>query len=203
MTTKTKLSNVQEDTLVCWAINLADQNLALTSKLIHEQALLICHSINMNGTLGISLTKQFLDQHDNELWHHWSCPFDCIRAMSANPVTISHYFQAYKSIAGENGKKIPVHCQFAYDESGVLHGHAQRTQVITSHTNKATKFNKGGNWELITFIPLISAARELIDSLVVFLGKLLCQYWIENNPGCYMHTCYFCPISCNHTWPLM
>lgn len=182
---KTKLSAGQEAELVRWAISLADRNLALTPALIREHAILIYKSTNPNGTLGRSWTGRFLDRHGDELRRHWSRPLDRIRAMSATPAIMKHYFDCYKSIVGEHGEKIPPHRQFAYDESGVLRGHGQRTRVIAGYKNKAAKVNKGGSRELITFVPVISANGTLVDSLVVFPGKLLRRDWIQDNPGNY------------------
>lgn len=93
------------------------------------------------------------------------------------------YFDAYRSIVGENGEKIPPHRQFAYDESGVQRGKGQKSRVVSSRNNKAAKVNCGGNRELITFVPIISGAGELINGLVVFPGKVLRRPWIESNPG--------------------
>ncbi|KIM21674.1 hypothetical protein M408DRAFT_80208 [Serendipita vermifera MAFF 305830] len=108
--------------------------------------------------------------------------------MSATPAIMKQYFDCYKSVVGEHGEKIPPHRQFAYDESGVLRGHSQRACVIAGRKNKAAKVNKGGSRELITFIPVISATGHLLDSLVIFPGKLLRRDWIENNPGKYAHS---------------
>jgi transposase-like protein len=182
---KTKLSAVQEAELVRWAISLADRNLSLTPTLVHEQALLLYQSTKPEGTLGTSWTNRFLDRHQDELSRHWSRPLDKVRAMSATPASIKRYFDTYKSIVGENGENIPPHCQFAYDESGVQRGHSQPTRVVSSRRNKAAKVNKGGSRELITFIPIIAASGELVNSVVVFPGKLIRQNWVKDNPGNY------------------
>jgi hypothetical protein len=182
---KAKLTDVQEAEIVRWAISLADRNLALTPALIHEHALLVYHSTHPGGTLGLSWTNRFMDRHGEELRRHWSRPLDKIRAISATPAIMEEYFKTYKSIVGEDGKKIPPHRQFAYDESGVLRGHSQPTRVVSGHGNQAPKVNKGGSRELITFVPIISGAGKLINSLVVFPGKLLRRDWIQDNPGNY------------------
>ena len=182
---KTKLSRAQEAVVVEWAVSLADRNLALTPKLIGEQALLVYRSTNPDGTLSPSWTDRFLDRHIDQLGRHWSRPLDRVRAMSATPGAMKRYFDAYKSIVGENGEKIPPHRQFAYDECGVQRGYSQPTRVVSSRHNKAAKVNKGGSRELITFIPVISAAGELAYSVVVFPGKLLRTAWIKDNPGEY------------------
>lgn len=184
---KKKLSNGQEAELVKWIINLADRNLALTPALIYEYALLLYQSTNPGGTLGRSWVGRFLDRHADVLRRHWSRPLDRIRAMSTTPAIIDRYFECYKSVVGEHGEKIPPHRQFAYDESGVLRGHSQRSRVVAGHANKAAKVNKGGSRELITFVPIICATGELTDSLVVFPGKLLRRDWIQVNPGNYAY----------------
>jgi Tc5 transposase DNA-binding domain len=180
---KRKLTAEQEAEVVRWAISLADRNLSLTPSLIHEHALLVYQATHPNGTLGHSWTNRFLDRHGDELQRHWSRPLDKIRAMSATPAIIAKYFANYKAVVGENGEKIPPHRQFAYDESGVLRGHSQPTRVISSHANKVAKVNKGGSRELTTFLPIISGDGKLVNSLVVFQGKLLRREWIEDNPG--------------------
>jgi Tc5 transposase DNA-binding domain len=182
---KTKLSAIQEAEVVRWAVSLADRNLALTSTLIHEHASLVYQSTNPGQKLGKSWTTRFLDRHQDELARHWSRPLDKVRAMSATPVSMKRYFDAYKSLVGEDGKEIPPHRQFAYDECGVQRGHSQVTRVISSRHNKAAKVNKGGSRELITFIPIISGSGELVTSVAVFPGKLLREGWVQNNPGNY------------------
>lgn len=182
---KAKLSKDQEAEVTRWAIVLADRNIALTSGLLYDHALLVYRSTNPDGTLGLSWTNRYLDRKQEELARHWSRPLDRVRAMSATPTTIKRYFGTYKSIVGEDGDKIPPHRQFAYDECGVQRGHSQPTRVISGHRNKAAKVNKGGSRELITFIPLISGAGQLVSGTVVFPGKSLRQGWVRNNPGNY------------------
>lgn len=184
---KTKLTAGQEAEVVRWAISLADRNLALTPALIHDHALLVYRATYPNGMLGRSWTNRFLDRHGDELRRHWSRPLDKIRAISATPAIIAKYFTNYKAVVGENGEKIPPDRQFAYDESGVLRGYSQPTRVISSHKNKAAKVNKGGSRELTTFVPIISGDGKLLNSLVVFQGKLLRRDWIECNPGNYAY----------------
>lgn len=181
--TKMKLSCEQEDELVQWAISLADRNLSLTPALIHEHALLLLRSTNPTGTLGIRWASRFLDRHQDELERHWSRPLDRVRAMSATPAAIKRYFDTYKSIVGEDGEKIPPHRQFAYDECGVQRGYGQRSRVIAGRGNAAAKVNKGGSRELITFIPIISGSGQLLQSVIVFPGKLLRENWVKQNPG--------------------
>lgn len=182
---KGKLSAEQEAEVVRWAIALAERNLALTPALIYEHALLVYKSTNPAGTLGTSWVNRFIDRHQDDLVRHWSRPLDRVRAMSATPSTIKRFYDTYKSVVGPDGEKIPPHRQFAYDECGVQRGHSQRTRVITGRQNKHAKVNKGGSRELITFIPVISAAGQLVSSVVVFPGKLLRQSWVKNNPGGY------------------
>jgi hypothetical protein len=76
---------------------------------------------------------------------------------------MKRYFDVYKSLVSEDGKKIPPpHHQFAYDKCGVQQGHSQVTRVISSQQNKVAKVNKGGSRELITFIPIISGHQQVV-----------------------------------------
>lgn len=180
---KTKLSPAFEHVLVEWIIELADRNLGLTSAMIYEYAVELLRSVDPDAKLGTTWTRRFLLRHQDVLESHWSRPLDKVRALSATPAVMDRFFQQYKSIVGESGEKIPPHRQFAYDESGVLRGMGYRSRVVSSRNNKAAKVNRGGSRELITFVPIISGTGQLIDSLVVFPGKLLRRNWVESNPG--------------------
>jgi hypothetical protein len=49
---KMKPSTIQEAEVVCWAVSLANQNLALTLTLIHEHASLVISKLSSQGELG-------------------------------------------------------------------------------------------------------------------------------------------------------
>jgi hypothetical protein len=96
---------------------------------------------------------------------------------------VDRYFQAYMSIVGEHGEEIPPHRQFAFDETGIQRGHSERVRVVTGRGTKKAKTSRGGSRETITYIPIISAAGELVNGIVVFPGKIFRKDWARENPG--------------------
>jgi len=114
---------------------------------------------------------------------HWSRPLDKVQALSATHKAIHGYFNIYKSLVGENGKKIPPNHQFAFDECGVLRGYNQPICVVAAHSHSIPKANTSGEHELMTFVPVISGAGLLVTSLVVFLAAHIHPAWVKNNPG--------------------
>lgn len=180
---KQKLSLAQEKILVEWIIELAEWNIGLRPTEVLERAQDLYHMNKIDGNINPAWIRRFFARHQDLLSRHWARPLDRVCAISATPAIIENYFKTYKSIVGEHGEKIPPHCQFAYDESGILCGLNQPSWVVSSRNGVSPKVNVSGNRELITFIPIISGEGKLINSLIIFPGKTLMPAWVKENPG--------------------
>jgi hypothetical protein len=95
---------------------------------------------------------------------------------------IAGYFAGYKLIVGENGERIPAHQQFAMDETGVLLGSDEQKWCIINQKQLHAARNTSSRCDLITYVPIISGAGELVENLVIFPGKKMMKNWVSNNP---------------------
>ncbi|KAG8868573.1 hypothetical protein FRC20_003127 [Serendipita sp. 405] len=179
---KTKIPLTQEEEIVEWCCRVSEQNLPMSRELLHEYAEAVLHATKPGDKLGGSWIDRFLTRHEDKLSRKWTRPRDQVRAISATPEAINSYFNAYKSIVGEQGEKIPPHQQFAFDETGTMRGYNQPRRCIVGREVVRAVRNSGGSRELITYVPVISASGELVENLVIFPGKSLRKDWIRNNP---------------------
>lgn len=189
------LSTTLEQRLTEFCIAAAEQNLPFDRKLIHTYAQELTRSVQPGARLGRFWVDRILTRNQDKLTRQWSRPLDKVRSASATPEAVRDYFDMYKALVGENGEKIPPHRQFAYDETGVLRGYNQPQRSIVAHNAVQANRNSSGSRELITFVPLISAAGKFIDGLAIFPGKLLRKEWVRKNPKDFAYVNLLCPLS--------
>ena len=132
----------------------------------------------------------FLTRHQDCLGQQWAHPHEHIHSAAATPDIISGYFAAYKSIVGENGKKLPAHQQFAMDETGVLLGSPLQKQCIVDWKQLQAVCNSSGHHDSITYVPIISGAGKLVENLVIFPGKKMMKNWVAKNPNKFASVLY-------------
>jgi Tc5 transposase-like DNA-binding protein len=180
---KTKIPLAQELTIVDWCISVAQQNLPMDRQLLHEYASSVLHTTNPKAKLGVTWADRFLTRHQNKISRQWSHPRDRSRAICTTQEAADGYFDAYKSIVGENGEKIPAHRQFAFDETGQMRGSNQPRRCIVGRDVARQARNKGDSRELITYVPLISGDGKLVESLVIFPAKGWKKDWFRKNPN--------------------
>ena len=68
------------------------------------------------------------------------------------------------------------------DETRVLVGSHQRKQCIVGQKQLQAAQNSRGHHDLITYVPIISGARKLVENLVIFPGKKMMKNWVAKNP---------------------
>jgi len=180
--TKLKIPKAQEEVLVQWCLELSSRNLPLDHGNLLEHATAILQTAKSGEKLSSRWVDHFLRRHQDRLGQQWTHPHERIRSASATPELISGYFAAYKSIFGENGEKIPAHRQFAMDETGVLLGSNQRKRCIIDRKQLCATRNASSRRDLITYVPIISAAGKLVENLVIFPGKKMMKNWVAKNP---------------------
>jgi len=68
------------------------------------------------------------------------------------------------------------------DETVVLLGSNQRKHCIIDWKQLCAARSASGCWDLITYVPIISAAGKLVENLVIFPGKKMMKNWVAKNP---------------------
>jgi hypothetical protein len=169
--TKQKLSEGAERELEAWCIELANRNLPVTNSILEQKANAILEA-ETPGTepVGKNWVTHFLLWHGDWLRKHWSRPLDKVWVASATPEAVEAYFNHYISIVGMDGSKITPELQFAFDETGLQPSIFCSQKVVGTTDKKYSTVASGTNRQLVTFVPVISAAGKLIMGMMIYPG---------------------------------
>jgi hypothetical protein len=145
------LTEEEEDTIVDYAIRLAEIGWPPSLQRIKEHAEEICRGHHGEGFegLGKNWVNQFVERHQSRLKPYWSRPLDHSRACAGNENTKKAYFDLlYNTIQGEDKEEpIPPELMYGTDESGIQEGIGTKERVYGASSKKVQHLCR---WDIIT-----------------------------------------------------
>lgn len=157
----------------------------MTNAVVEEKANAILKAENpASEPVGPTWANRYLIRHGDALRKHWSKPLDRNRVNSATPEAVDAYFKHYISIVGSNGNKIVPELQFAFDETGLQPSIFRSQRVIGGKERKHTTSSTGSDRQLVTFVPVISAANKFVMGMMIYPGAQVRKSYLgtQGNP---------------------
>ena len=185
-TAKGWLSEVEEDMIVNYAIELANRGLPLRRKRLHEHAEALCRAWHGPAftSLGKHWAKHFVARHKKKLKPFWSRSLDRSRARAGNPHTKKAFFEIFEAVVqGKEGEEfIAAELIYGVDESRFQSGIGVREWVYGPAGKKLQTKQRSGGRENTTAIVTICADGTSLPPGIIFKGEGFQVSWRQNNP---------------------
>lgn len=178
--TNTKLSDLEELTLVQWILSMEERGLPLRATSIRQMANLLLQkrsdAVQDNAlTVGQRWVYNFVRRH-NSLQSKYTRKYDYQRAKCEDPTIIRNWFRLVQNTIAKYG--IQEEDIYNFDETGFQMGVITTAKVVTG-SERAGKpvCVQPGNREWVTVIESISSCGWSLPPMVIFQGKVHISTW--------------------------
>jgi hypothetical protein len=181
---KSWLTEVEHETVVQFAIEMAQRGFPLSPRRLKEHAEAILRQrlgqdFPESG-LGRDWGNRFITKHHSKLGMYWSSALDGSCGRAVNPVTKEEYFTILKEVREKYN--IPDELVYGADETGIQSGIGITERVIGPAGAKIQHQQRSGTRENITVLPTICADGTTVAPTVIYKGEAFQTKWLQNNP---------------------
>ena len=168
-----KLSDIEENTLSRWILDMSQHGLPLQLSSVHYFAQLLLSAqlkLPQKATIGELWVNQFIKHHP-ELKSKYTRQYDYQRAKCEDPDLIKGWFSCVQETILKYG--ILEQDIYNMDETGFQMGMASTAKVVCGSETRDShaKSIQPGNQEWITTIIAINAAGSVLPPQIIIAGK--------------------------------